>query len=145
MKNFVGANAIRTGTLSLAGAFSILSAGVALAGENWPTSIVGTWNGISGESTIVITITTQAPTGRCRPVTGTFFNPNDQITDNLVGFYCPATGRLHFNRVDRSTNSTYQDYSGNLSDINTPLYMAGVFAAVNGAPYVGEYSFYASK
>jgi hypothetical protein len=60
-----------------------------------------------------------------------------------VGFYCPTTGRFNFARNDATSGVTFQDYSGNVSDNGSTLYMGGVFAQV--VQLVGEYNFSASK
>jgi hypothetical protein len=130
-------------TLAIAGLIATAGAGAALAGENWPGSVVGTWNAAANQSTLTITISSQAATGRCRPISGTIVDSG--VSSNLLGFYCPATGRFNFARNDATTGATFQDYSGNVSDNGRTLFMGGVFADVVGAPFVGEYSFFASK
>jgi hypothetical protein len=124
---------------------AVAAAGTATAGENWPASVVGTWNAMGNQSPLTITITNQAATGRCRPISGTILDIDSKVTSKLVGFYCPVTGRYHFVRNDLATGVTFQDYSGNVSDRGGTLFMGGVFAGVTGAPFVGEYSFFASK
>jgi hypothetical protein len=131
--------------LVAAGAVSSLVSGVALAGDNWPASVVGTWHGQADQSVVTITITNQAATGRCRPISGTFVDVTFGTTSNILGFYCPATGRFNFVRNETTTGLTFQDYSGNVSDKGSTLFMGGVFADVIGAGNVGEYSFLAEK
>jgi hypothetical protein len=137
---------IRTrATLAAAAIGSILAAGGAHAGQHWPASVVGTWTAIANQSPMTITITSQNSTGRCRAIAGSLVNSDGSGQSNIAGFYCPVTGRFHFVRNDPKTGVTYQDYSGNVSDTGTSLYMAGVFAQALGASVVGEYSFMASK
>jgi hypothetical protein len=116
--------------------------GSAMAGENWPASIVGTWDAVANQSDLTITISNQASSGRCRAISGTIVDPVNGTSD-LVGFYCPTTGRFNFARNNPISGLTFQDYSGNVSDIGSRLYMGGVFAQV--VQLVGEYSFFASK
>jgi hypothetical protein len=114
----------------------------AIAGENWPASVVGTWDAIADQSPLTITISSQASSGRCRAISGTIVDLVNG-TSNLVGFYCPTTGRFNFARNDPTSGVTFQDYSGNVSDNGSTLYMGGVFAQV--VQLVGEYNFSASK
>jgi hypothetical protein len=131
--------------LTAVGALSSLLTGAAVAGENWPGSVIGTWHAQGNQSPLTITITSQAPTGRCRPIAGTILDVDSGVTSNLIGFYCPVTGRFNFARNDITTGVTFQDYSGNVSDNGRTIFMGGVFADVIGAPFVGEYSFFAEK
>lgn len=121
-----------------------LFSGSAMAGQNWPASVVGTWNATANQSSLIITISSQASIGRCRAISGTIVDPVNG-TSKLVGFYCPTTGRFNFVRNDKISGVTFQDYSGNVSDIGRRLFMGGVFAQVVGVLLVGEYSFSAFK
>lgn len=132
-------------TLAAAAIGSILAAGGAHAGQLWPASVVGTWRAIANQSPITVTISSQASTGLCRQIAGTLANSNGTGKSNILGFYCPGTGRFHFVRNDPTSGLTYQDYSGNVADSASTLYMGGVFAQVVGTNLVGEYSFMASK
>jgi len=120
-----------------------LFSGSAMAGENWPASVVGTWDAIANQSQLIITIRSQASSGRCRAISGTILDVASKGTSKLVGFYCPATGRFNFARNDPTSGVTFQDYSGNVSDIGRTLFMGGIFAQV--VQLVGEYSFFAEK
>jgi hypothetical protein len=123
-----------------------LAAGGAHAGQLWPSSVVGTWHAVADQSSLTITISSQAATGKCRQIAGTIVdNTGGGATSNLLGFYCPTSGRFHFVRNDAASRVTYQDYSGNVSDNGRRLYMGGIFAEVFTPANVGEYSFLASK
>jgi hypothetical protein len=135
----------KIGTLAAAVLAVGLFSGSAMAGENWPASVVGIWDGMGNQSALTITISSQASTGRCRPIAGTILDVASNDTSNLVGFYCPVTGRFNFARNDVASGVTFQDYSGNVSDNGRRVFMGGVFADLIGAPFVGEYSFFASK
>ena len=121
-----------------------LAAG-AHAGQLWPSSVVGTWHAVANQSPLTINISSQAATGKCRQIAGTIVDNIGGGTSNLLGFYCPTSGRFHFVRNDAASRVTYQDYSGNVSDIGRRLYMGGIFAEVFTPTNVGEYSFQASK
>jgi hypothetical protein len=123
-----------------------LAAGGAHAGQLWPSSVIGTWHAVADQSSLTITISSQAATGKCRQIAGTIVdNTGGGATSNLLGFYCPTSGRFHFVRNDAANRVTYQDYSGNVSDNGRRLYMGGIFAEVFTPANVGEYSFLASK
>ena len=133
-------------SLAVAAMSLSLAAGGAHAGQLWPSSVVGTWHAVADQSSLTITISSQAATGKCRQIAGTIVdNTGGGAKSNLLGFYCPTSGRFHFVRNDPASRVTYQDYSGNVSDNGRRLYMGGIFAEVFTAAVVGEYSFMASK
>jgi len=103
--------------------------------DGWPLSVLGSWNVLANHSTGTLSITSQGTTGNCQPIAGTIFgNP-------IVGFYCSYSGRIHFLR--NSGPTTFQDYTGNLSQTGSPLYMGGTFASDSGNG--GEYNFGATS
>jgi len=112
---------------------------------NWPTSIVGTWEGVSNQSEIRLVITNQSGSGECKAIAGTMNNLPSGGASNIQGFYCPATGRVMFLRKDINTNATFQSYSANTSDVGSELRMGGTFAEMNFAGHLGEYNFYVQK
>jgi hypothetical protein len=122
-----------------------LFSGSAMAGQNWPSSIVGVWGAQANTAHLTITILSQASTGKCRQIEGTILDTGSGADSTLLGFYCPSSGRFHFTRTDSVSKVTFQDYSGNVSDIGRPTFMGGVFAEVFTPANVGEYSFMASK
>lgn len=127
-----------------AATLALLSLSPALAAP-WPSSIVGTWSMQANQSQIRLVISRQGGSGECKAIVGTMTDvaPSAQ-TNPIEGFYCPRTGRLSFLRKNRSTNDTFQVYSGNLSDTGKKLFMGGVFAQETGTQ-LGEYNFSASK
>ena len=122
-----------------------LFSGSAMAAP-YPASVVGSWNVIDNQSDAILTISSQVSTGNCSAISGTFVGGRE--TSNIVGFYCPATGRFNFVRNDPSNDVTVQDYSGNVSITGSHLYMGGFFAQVvneGGVGIPGEYNFFAER
>jgi hypothetical protein len=111
----------------------------AVAAENWPTSVVGTWQALSNQSPVTITIKSQAINAKCPEIRGTIFDNGSSQTQNLIGSYCPGSGRIVFSRT--APGFTTQEYSANLSEIGPTLHMGGSFEQTG----VGEYAFSASK
>jgi hypothetical protein len=127
-----------------AATLTLLGFSPALAAD-WPTSIVGTWSMQANQTQTRLVISSQGGSGLCKTIVGTMTDVTPSGQSNLIeGFYCPRSGRLSFVRKNRSTNDTFQVYSGNLSDGGTRLFMGGVFGQVNGTR-IGEYNFSASK
>ncbi len=109
-------------------------ANTALA-DGWPLSVLGNWSVLANQSAGTLSITSQGSIGDCRPITGTIFG------NSIVGFYCPFSGRIHFLR--NSGTTTFQDYTGNVSQAGLTLHMGGIFASDLGS--FGEYSFSGTK
>src|SRR5689334_20374077 len=101
-----------------------LFAGSAMA--QYPASVVGTWTAEANQSTGSLIITSQGTNSPCNSIAGTIFG------DNIVGFYCPSTGRFGFVRND-STGVTFQVYSGNVSASDSNLFMGGIFGSLLSA------------
>jgi hypothetical protein len=117
-----------------------LSAGSAMAG-GYPTNITGTWNAQDDRSLLTIDIHQTPASSSCNEISGTIGS------DDLVGFYCPATGRFDFVRNNSTSGVTIQEYSDNVSSIGTPeWFMSGIFGSVvqPTGGNLGEYSFYAT-
>ncbi|MBV8358524.1 MAG: hypothetical protein JO189_11385 [Deltaproteobacteria bacterium] len=118
-----------------------LFAGSAMAA--YPTSIAGTWTAQANESPWTIEISQPSTTGIWNQITGTFGSRE------LVGIYCPVTGRFYFVVEDQPTsNAAVQEYSGNVSNTGSTIFMSGVFGTVipvqgQGFPggAIGEYNF----
>jgi hypothetical protein len=104
----------------------------------WPTSVVGTWSVLGNQSPGLLQITFEFNTGGCGPISGTIYG------NNIQGFYCPSSGRIHFLRKLSGTNVTFQAWTGNLSQVGPTLHMGGVFSDVLDSP-LGEYNFQATK
>ena len=111
---------------------------------SWPQNVVGTWKGFANQTEVQLVITTQGTTGSCRSITGTFSNLPSGGASNIHGFYCPSTGRVSFVRTDVDSGA-FQSYSANLSDVGRESRMAGTFAELNMAGYLGEYNFAVSR
>ena len=103
--------------------------------DGWPVSVLGNWSVLGNQSVGTLSITTQAATGDCRPITGTIYG------NTMVGFYCPFSGRIHFLRNSGAT--TIQDYTANVSQAGPVLHMGGTFASDLGS--FGEYNFSGTK
>ncbi|MCC5606338.1 hypothetical protein LC612_05950 [Nostoc sp. CHAB 5834] len=102
--------------------------------DDWPTSVVGNWSVNANNSTGILSITNQAPTGNCRAISGSIFgNPL------IRGFYCPFSGRINF---IRQSGNSFQVYSGNISQNASTVRIGGLFTDYSQP---GEYSFFGSK
>ena len=113
---------------------------------SYPSSVVGTWSAYGNNSAMTLTISSQDTVGPCYVIAGTIgavVGPFQTIT----GFYCKATGRISFLRLDPTTNETYQVYTGNLSLASTGLAeeIGGTMSVYNAAGTPGEYNFSAEK
>ena len=125
--------------------FLIATSSALAVAANWPSSLVGTWQGVANQTAVKLVITNQGATGSCKSITGTLNNIPSGGASNIQGFYCPQTGRVGFVRKDINSNSTFQSYSGNLSDVGAELRMGGTFAELNMSDHLGEYSFALQK
>jgi hypothetical protein len=130
--------------LALAAAVSI-AAGTAQAKPVWSPSVVGTWTGGANEDQVTITISSQASTGDCRQISGTFVDNTTGASSDILGFYCPMSGRIAFRRSNTGATAAFQNYTANLSTKGRTNYMGGVFSENATAANVGEYAFYAYK
>jgi hypothetical protein len=88
-------------------------------------------------------ISSQGVTGNCRAISGTLQDVGSPAFNVIEGFYCPFSGRISFLRKDRLTNATFQNWTGNLSDPGTTLYIGGTFTSPSSNR--GEYDFFAVK
>lgn len=106
-----------------------------------------TWTVQTNLGVAQLFIDTQAGTGapgskQCQAITGRFNLIEPEIDIN--GWYCPATGRIHFLHHNAGTGRVVRVFTGNVSDqvSGQRLFMAGtatVFVAAFGA--LGEYNF----
>lgn len=130
----------RTYLVIAAALASLTGIGRAAAAENWPASVVGTWDAQANQTPLTITISSQASNGKCRVIRGTILQVGGG-EQKLVGAYCPDSGRIVFSRIPIPPEEPgTQVYSANLSDAGSTLYMGGLFEQ----PGAGEYSFIAS-
>jgi len=132
---------------TLLSAIAVAALAVAIANgpasaANRPTSVVGKWAVIANQSNdITLTIVSQGTAGACKQIEGTMVDPAFGSNDNIEGFYCPTTGRISFLRRTGTTVNTYQVYSGNVSQINSPQYVGGTFSLERSAA-LGEYEWF---
>ncbi len=132
---------------ALAIAALCLAATGASAATSWPANIVGSWSGLSDQSPIVVTVSTQTAGGKCQAISGTIEDVNGGFTGNMTGYYCPSSGAVEFLRYPTGSNVAFQVYSGSLSQSKPPkndggLMMAGSFAQYSQAyGPLGQYSF----
>jgi hypothetical protein len=100
-------------------ALAVVAGCVAASGASakgaWPAKIVGTWSGLSNQSPIVLTVSTQTPGGKCQSISGTLDDVNGNYTDNVTGFYCPDSGAVEFLRYPTDSLVPFQVYSASLS------------------------------
>jgi hypothetical protein len=131
--------AVATGTL--------LAAGPASAER--PANLAGTtWTLQTNQEPTQLVITSQGGPGApgaqtCRHINGDIGN-----VARIRGWYCPATGRIHFVHRNADSGVAVRVFTGNVSDIlsGQPLHMAGtmtVLAAAFGD--LGEYNFSATQ
>ena len=122
-----------------------IAAGTAHAASPWPSKVTGKWSGGANEDQVTIHITSQATTGNCRQIIGTYTDNTVGGSSDILGFYCPATGRIAFRRSTTGATAAFQNYTASLSVQGSTLYMGGVFSENATAANVGEYPFYASN
>jgi hypothetical protein len=136
-------------TLKVFGLVSVLTLGVAApAFAAPPPSVVGVWNGFSNQTPVRIIINTQAAAGTCRAILGTMQNVPGGGASTVSGWYCPATGRISFQRRVPATDDAIQAYLGNIGDDAAVDRMSGTFSAYPvppGGGVPGEYSFNLSR
>ena len=111
--------------------------------DGWPANIEGEWNVVANQTSGIMTISQSGDPGQCSPIKGQI------IGAPLLGFYCPASGRITFHRFSdfSGKKEAYQFYAGNLAweQAGQPMHMAGSFATRSDLENPGEYSFYGTK
>jgi hypothetical protein len=130
--------------LSATGIAAVLTAGAAQA-QSYPASLVGTWTILANNTQdFTFTVQTQSSDSPCAQITGVLGATNDL----LLGYYCPATGAVSFERNASNTGVTFQVFTGSLSTAGSTLQMTGSFANYdnvdNNGNDVGAYSFSAT-
>jgi hypothetical protein len=125
------------------GAASLVAAGPASA-HSYPKTIVGTWN-IRANDTQVFTFTVQnqSSAGSCPLITGVLPAPNG-TNDQIVGFYCPSTGLVSFERNSGNTGATFQVFTGQVSWTGSGgvlTQMTGNFSNYAGGDNTGAFAF----
>jgi hypothetical protein len=139
-------SALKTLTFTVA-ALALLSAGNAFAER--PANLGGTtWTLQTNRDAVQLVILTQGGAGapgalNCRHISG-------DIGDvaHIKGWYCPATGRIHFQHKNLGSGNAERIFTGNVSDdvIGQTLYMAGTMTVLDAAfGDLGEYNFSATR
>jgi hypothetical protein len=118
----------------------------AAATPTWPSSIVGTWNGVSNLTQIILTVSQQTSGGRCQLISGTIEDVPTGVVGNMQGYYCPYSGNVEFLRYPTNSTVAFQVYSANLAQNPPPknlgLLMAGTFGQYSQSyGPLGQYSF----
>jgi hypothetical protein len=129
--------------LVIAGMIGLLWASLAAAA---PASVAGTWSIIGNQSAGSLTLTQGAAATQCKPISGTIY-PGTPASTAVIGYYCPATGRIAFARKN-SAGAVAQVWIGNLSEAGQPDRMGGTFHVVDsgaGGGTLGEYNFQGQK
>lgn len=131
-------------TVRMLGLVSALTLAAAPAFAAPPLSVVGVWQGVSNQTTVRIIITAQGGLGTCRVIAGAMQNIPAGGASTISGWYCPATGRISFQRRLPLTNDAIQAYLGNVGDDGLIDRMGGTFSAYPvpaGGGVPGEYNF----
>lgn len=133
-----------------AAAAALLVAGAASAER--PANLAGTtWTVQTDRDLVQLVIETQGGAGApgaatCRTVQGHFNINAPEIS--IRGWYCPATGRIHFVHRNLGNGNAVRVFTGNLSDdvLGQPLHMAGTMTVLDAAfGELGEYNFSATR
>jgi hypothetical protein len=133
-------------TLALAAAL-VIGAGTAYAER--PANIARTtWTLQTNLDVNTLIIETQGGPGapgaaQCRHINGNFNDTNITIR----GWYCPATGRIHFVHRNLGSDNAVRVFTGNVSDdvAGQSLQMAGTMTVLISAfGDLGEYNFSAT-
>ncbi len=111
---------------------------------SWPAKIVGTWKGMSNQTSVVLKVTSQTGAGKCQDIQGTLQNARGE-TDTIYGYYCPGSGAIEFRRFASDYSAAYQTYTGSLNQnyAGAPhLLIAGTFSQyITAFGPLGQYSF----
>lgn len=139
----------KTSVVTIAAA-SFFAASTAFAER--PANLAGTtWTLQTNQQAIQLAIISQGGAGapgaaNCRHISGELGTPPPTV--QISGWYCPATGRIHFVHKNLSTDNAVRVFTGNVSDDvpGQPLYMAGTMTVLAIAfGDLGEYNFSATK
>jgi hypothetical protein len=124
-----------------------LSAGAASAATTWPANILGTYTGGANTASVQINITSQATGSPCVAIGGTLVDTGQNLSNPIVGYYCPKSGAIAFLRQDPSSGQTFQVYRGAFAFAQNGLTkkLAGTFGEYDALANLGEYPFTVSK
>jgi len=123
----------------------------ASADSAWPSKIIGTWRGVSNQSPIVLTVSTQSAGGKCDYISGTIKDVNGRFTGPMDGYYCPSSGALQFLRYPTGASVPFQVYNGSVSQAMPPEGVKGILMGGSFGQYslsfgpLGQYSFSLTK
>ena len=138
---------LKTVTFTIA-AITSLMAGTAFA-QRPPANIANTtWTLQTNVDVETLVITSQGGPGapgaaNCRIINGDIGN-----VAHIRGWYCPATGRIHFVHRIFDSGDAVRIFTGNVSDLvpGQPLFMAGTMTVLISAfGDLGEYNFSGSN
>ena len=133
-------SSLKTFTFALAAV--CLGAGTVSAAP--PANIAGTvWTMQINRTVDALTITSQSGPGApgaatCQIINGTFG------IANIRGWYCSATGRIHFVHKNAGSGNAVRVFTGNLSDetLDPVLFMSGTVTVLDAAfGDLGEFNF----
>lgn len=111
-----------------------------------PPNAIGVWRGVANQTSVQVVINAQQA-GVCGTIRGVMQNLPAGGVSNVIGWYCPSTGRISFERMNPANGDALQAYVGNIASDAATDRMAGTFSAypVAGAGGNGEYPFYLSR
>ena len=133
-------------TAALAIVAGCLATSAASASGAWPANIVGTWSGLSNQTQIVLTVSSQTAGGKCQLISGTIQDVPGNFTGPMSGYYCPSSGAVEFLRYATGGNEPFQVYNANLSQSPAPKRIGGLMMAGTFSQYslaygpLGQYS-----
>jgi hypothetical protein len=134
--------ALRTITCAVV-AITFLWAGPAWAQR--PTTLGGTiWTLQTNVDVVQLVITSQGGPGAPGAATCRHINGDIGSVAHIRGWYCPATGRIHFVHRNLDSGDAVRIFTGNVSDLvpGQPLTMAGTMTVLISAfGDLGEYNF----
>lgn len=128
-------------------AVAFLAAGTAAAAR--PANLAGTtWTLQTNRDAVQLVILTQGGPGApgasvCQHIQGDIGN-----VAHIRGWYCPLSGRIHFQHKHLGTGNAVRIFTGNVSDqvVGETLYMAGTMTVLDAAfGDLGEYNFSATQ
>ncbi len=139
-------SALKTLTFAVA---ALALFGASNASAERPANLGGTtWTLQTNRDAVQLVILTQGGPGApgaltCRHISGDIGN-----VAQIKGWYCPASGRIHFQHKNLGSGNAVRVFTGNVSDdvIGQPLYMAGTMTVLDAAfGDLGEYNFSATR
>jgi hypothetical protein len=139
-------SALKTLTLIVA-ALAMSGAGNAFAER--PANLAGTtWTLQTNRDAVQLVITTQGGAGAPGALTCRHINGDIGNVAHVQGWYCPATGRIHFQHKNLGSGNAVRVFTGSVSDdvIGQTLYMAGTMTVLDAVfGDLGEYNFSATR